>query len=395
MTYDTHPILSFCKTSSGGTPSRSKPEYYNGPIPWVKSGELREEVVNITSEHITEMAIKESSAKMIPAGALLVAMYGATIGRVAYLGIPAATNQAVCNIIPDETRADRQYLFYALRSKAREWIGRGAGGAQPNISQKIIQETKIPLPPLEEQRRIAAILDKADAIRKKRQQAIELTEQFLRSTFLDMFGDPVFNQKKHPFIPLSELSDGKDGIKCGPFGTQLGKHEFTSKGVPLWGIKHVNKHFSLKTYEYVSHEKAHELGSYRLTSGDVVMTRKGTIGNASVYPEGFEDGIMHSDLLRLRVNTNKCSPLFLSFQFALSRDVEHQIARVSSGAVMAGINVSKLKEVSVIVPPISQQRQFESLVVRQKGLQVKLMSSQGCGSDLFAALQQRAFRGEL
>jgi len=299
-------------------------------------------------------------------------------------------------ILPKDS-LDKDYLYYFFRQPhmIEFAVSRCSGANLPRLSPKELAEFPIPLPPLEEQKRIAAILDKADAIRKKRKQAIELTEQFLRSAFLDMFGDPVFNQKKHPFIPLSELSDGKDGIKCGPFGTQLGKHEFTSKGVPLWGIKHVNRHFSLKTHEYVSYEKARDLDSYRLAPGDVVMTRKGTIGNASVYPEGFEDGIMHSDLLRLRVNRNKCSPLFLSFQFALSRDVEHQIARVSSGAVMAGINVSKLKDVSVIVPPINQQQQFELLVVKQKSLQMKSMNSQGRGSDLFASLQQQAFQGEL
>jgi type I restriction enzyme, S subunit len=141
-------IGEFCQTGSGGTPSRKQLErYYGGNIPWVKSGELREGTILETEETITDVALKETSAKLIPANALLVAMYGATIGRVAVLGIEASSNQAVCHIIPDDKVADRRYLFYALRQNVPVWLNRGVGGAQPNISQQIIRTTSIPLPP--------------------------------------------------------------------------------------------------------------------------------------------------------------------------------------------------------------------------------------------------------
>ncbi len=108
----------FCRTGSGGTPSRKKmSQYYSGTIPWVKSGELREAIITSTEESVTDIALKETSAKLIPSGALLVAMYGATIGRIAILGIEAASNQAVCHIVPDLDIADQRYLFYALRQQ--------------------------------------------------------------------------------------------------------------------------------------------------------------------------------------------------------------------------------------------------------------------------------------
>jgi type I restriction enzyme S subunit len=147
-------IDEFCETGSGGTPSRANGDYYGGNIPWVKSGELREDVITDTEEKITARAIKESSAKIVPSGAILLAMYGATVGRMAFLGIDAATNQAVCNIRPDPKKAFPRYVFHCLQSKINHFLGRAAGGAQPNISQGIIRETKIPLPPLDEQRRI-------------------------------------------------------------------------------------------------------------------------------------------------------------------------------------------------------------------------------------------------
>jgi type I restriction enzyme, S subunit len=194
-----HYIGDFCETGSGGTPNRSVSEYYGGSIPWVKSGELREAVVTKTEEMITETALKNSSAKLIAPGAILFAMYGATVGRMAMLGVEAATNQAICNIRPDPKRADVQYVYRALQARVPELIAKATGGAQPNISQEKIRQTKIPLPPLSEQKRIAAILDQADALRQKRKKAIALLDSLTQSIFLDMFGDQSEGPKKEKF----------------------------------------------------------------------------------------------------------------------------------------------------------------------------------------------------
>ena len=183
-------ISDFCQTGSGTTPSRQKLErYYGGTIPWVKSGELRETEITQTEEYVTEAAIQETSLKVVPSGALLVAMYGATVGRVGRLGIDATTNQAVCHIVPDRSVADAQYMFHALCAKASELVAKGVGGAQPNISQGTIKDTEIYLPPLEEQKRIAAILDQADELRRKRHRALDRLNQLGQAIFIEMFGD--------------------------------------------------------------------------------------------------------------------------------------------------------------------------------------------------------------
>lgn len=147
-------------TTSGGTPSRSRPDYFEGHIPWVKSGELRVESVTATEEAITDEALSNSSAKLMPIGTVLLAMYGATVGETALLGIEAATNQAICCLSPTESLSGA-YLLGLLRSRRNDLIGRAAGGAQPNISQTIVRELEIPLAPIEMQskyaERIAAI----------------------------------------------------------------------------------------------------------------------------------------------------------------------------------------------------------------------------------------------
>ncbi len=142
-------------TTSGGTPSRRHPEYYGGNIPWAKSGELRDGVVTSTEETISELGLANSSAKVFENGTLLIALYGATVGKLGMLGIDAATNQAVCAVIPHEP-AMTPYLYIVLRQKRRELINAAQGGAQPNISQTILRELVIPVPPINEQMRIVA-----------------------------------------------------------------------------------------------------------------------------------------------------------------------------------------------------------------------------------------------
>jgi type I restriction enzyme S subunit len=151
-------IEDFCKTQTGGTPSRSKASrYFGGSIPWVKSGELREQTIYDTEEHITPQALEESAAKMVAKGALMVALYGATVGRIARLGVEAATNQAICSIVLPANHVHPAYMFQALRTKVPEWLSRRVGGGQPNISNGVIKDTLIPLPPLVLQTRFASI----------------------------------------------------------------------------------------------------------------------------------------------------------------------------------------------------------------------------------------------
>ncbi|WP_417371855.1 restriction endonuclease subunit S [Gelidibacter japonicus] len=147
-----------CFTTSGGTPSRRNDNYYNGSIPWVKSGELDKGIIYETEENITEEAIKNSSAKLFPKGTLLIALYGATIGKLAFLGIEATTNQAICGIFENDT-INQKYLYHYLFHKKRDLIGQGTGGAQPNISQTILKKLSLPLPPLPEQRAIVAKIE--------------------------------------------------------------------------------------------------------------------------------------------------------------------------------------------------------------------------------------------
>ena len=138
---------------SGATPNRQNVKYYQGSIPWLKTGDLNDAYITHVEETITELATKNTSAKIRPIGSVLMAMYGATIGKLGILSIPCATNQACCACIPF-SGVSNKFLFFYLLSQRKNFIDQGAGGAQPNISREKIIANLIPLPPLKEQQRI-------------------------------------------------------------------------------------------------------------------------------------------------------------------------------------------------------------------------------------------------
>lgn len=167
-----------------------------------------------------------------------------------------------------------------------------------------------------------------------------------------------------PKVALADLCHNPDDIKCGPFGTQLKRSEFRVDGVPLWGIKQVNRAFGIPTMSSSMNQRPSGALVRHRAGGDIVMTRKGTVGNCAVYPEHEKPGIMHSDLLRIRVDTDRVLPEFLSHQLHHSPAVAGQLARQSSGAVMPGLNVAKLKGLLVRIPALDAQR---GLFILEKG----------------------------
>lgn len=160
---------------SGGTPSRKRKEYYNGNIPWIKTGELNNGYIFNSEEKITELGLKNSSAKLYPINTVIIAMYGATIGKVGILSIEATTNQACACAIVNKNILFK-YVFHYLIYQKEAFINKSKGGAQPNLSQEIIKKHEIPLPPINEQQRI---VNRIESLFVKLDRAKELIENTL------------------------------------------------------------------------------------------------------------------------------------------------------------------------------------------------------------------------
>ena len=171
--------------SAGATPLRTQPDYYGGNIPWLKTGDLNDGYVTKIPETITEIALEKTSVRLNPVGSVLMAMYGATIGKLGILKIPATTNQACCACIPCKWIYN-EYLFYFLRANRSVFIKMGEGGAQPNISKEKIVKTLIPLPPLAEQKRIVAKIEELMPLIDRYEKAWSRLESFNKSFPVDM-----------------------------------------------------------------------------------------------------------------------------------------------------------------------------------------------------------------
>ncbi|WP_455115818.1 restriction endonuclease subunit S [Rothia aeria] len=185
--YNIFKLSEVAKTTSGGTPSRKNPENYGGDILWVKSGELQNGYVTDSEEKITEVGITSSSAKIMPAGTILFAMYGATAGAVAKLGVPAATNQAICCITPNHNLITDTYLMSYLKFRKPDLINMRTGGAQPNLSQSLIRNLDISLPPLEAQKIFSEKIKIIESQRALMRQAANTDNEFFTSVQNTLF----------------------------------------------------------------------------------------------------------------------------------------------------------------------------------------------------------------
>jgi type I restriction enzyme S subunit len=195
-------LIDYCiKISSGGTPCREVKEYYeNGSIPWVKSKELKNNIILDTEEKITSQGLKYSSTKMYPIDTVLLAMYGVNIGQVGYLGIEASINQAICGIITNKKILDPKYLYYYLTSIPSYFNSVSFGAAQQNINQDLIKKLKIEIPELPIQQRIVSILSAYDELIEINNQRIEFLEETARELFKEWFVRMSFlGFKKVPF----------------------------------------------------------------------------------------------------------------------------------------------------------------------------------------------------
>ncbi len=191
--------------AAGATPSRTNPEYYKGDIPWLKTGDLTDGYVDKIPETISELALQKTSVKLNPIGTVLIAMYGATIGKLGILKIPATTNQACCACVPLNGIFNK-YLFYFLMSQKRNFIKQGEGGAQPNISTEKIVSTIMSLPPIEEQHRIVSKIEELlPYIEKYELAETHLTQ--LQADFPEQLKKSILQQAVHGNLVPQDESD--------------------------------------------------------------------------------------------------------------------------------------------------------------------------------------------
>lgn len=381
------PLGEICSTTSGGTPSRSHPEYFGGNIPWIKSGDLTDGVVIGFDESITEEAIRSSSAKLFPKETILIAMYGATVGKLGMLGIEAATNQAVCGITPSD-ELDRWFLFFFLLSQRQNLIGQSTGGAQPNISQKIVRELLVPVPPLSEQRRIVDFLSHAEGIVRLRREAEKKAAELIPALFLDMFGDPATNPKEWPVRKVSDFVSRFEGGKNIRAGAENGSpYRILKVSAATSGIYRESE--SKPSPDGYSPPISHIV-----RTGDMLFSRANTeeLVGATAIVDRTDGKTLLPDKLWRFVWAEPVEPVYMHALFQ-SPHVRRELGRLSSGtsASMRNISQAKLLDFQTPVAPYSAQKKFSECAAAVQSILSQQFTAEAKAKATFDALLAQAF----
>ena len=374
---------------SGGTPSRSNKSYYGGNIPWLKTGDLNDSLITNIPESITEEAVANSSAKINPTGSVLMAMYGATIGKLGILTFPATTNQACCACI-EYYAITQYYLFYFLLSHRNIFIAKGGGGAQPNISKEIIVNTVIPLPPLSEQERIITEIERWFTLIDEIEQGkadLQTTIKQTKSKILDLAIHGKLVPQDPNDEPASELLkriNPKAEITCD--NAQYGKRPFEIPNSWCWsrlgdinniarggsprpikdyltddknGINWIKIGDTTREGKYIDSvkEKIRPEGMKKsrfVHKGDFLLTNSMSFGRPYILNV---DGCIHDGWLVIspigEVYTSDFMYHLLSSSFAFE-----QFTNVASGGVVTNLNSDKVADTIFPVPPLAEQQRI-------------------------------------
>ena len=372
-----------CEIQSGGTPSRSKTEYWkNGTIPWVKIGDFSGKYLNKTTEHITQKGLENSSAKLFSKGTILYSIF-ATLGEATILNIDASTNQAIAGIkIKDKSSIDIDYLFAYLNSLKEEVNRIGRGVAQNNINLSILKSFTVPLPPLETQKQIAKQLNKCTTLLEKHKQMLEKYDTLIKSRFIEMFGEP-HNNTKYPYKTVGEFTTVTSG------GTPDRKNnEYWKDGnIPWVKTTELQNNELTDVEEFITQKGLDESSAKMMPIGTLLI---------AMYGQGKTRGM--TAYLGIEASTNQaCACIlpseeinqkYLWYYFILSYDKLRDLAK---GGNQPNLNGNMIKNFPVLMPPIEMQNQYVSFVQQIDKSKFAVQKSLEKAETLYKSLMQEYF----
>ena len=379
-----------CEIVAGATPSTSESEYWGGDICWATPkdlSDLTETYIRDTPRKLTKSGLDSCAATVLPPRSVLFSSR-APIGHVAINTVPMATNQGFKSFVPKDDLVHPEFLFYWLRLHRGYLESLGNGATFKEVSKGVISRVEINLPPVGEQRRIAAILDQAETLRTQRRTALALLDSLTQSLFLDMFGDPVANPKGLPICELQRLCTRiTDGTHQSP--------AWQKSGIPFLFISNiVEGQINFDTHKFISADTHAELTKRcPIEIGDVLYTTVGSYGNAAVVSTkelfAFQRHIAH-----IKPDRSKLDSRFLAAMIQ-SPGVRQQVDKVAKGIAQKTVNLADLKGLSVFWPPLPLQQTFATRIAAIEALKATHRRALAALDALFASLQQRAFAGQL
>ena len=382
---------------SAGQPAPGPNEFSDKGHPFIRAGSL-EGLLNGYTEEACEKIAQETAKRkrlnLYPKGTVLFAKSGmsAKLGRVYHLREPAYVVSHLAALAPTG-KYDPSYLTYWLQANPPSRLIKD--DAYPSIRISEIATLEVPDVDLDEQRRIANILDKADALRAKRRAALAQLDELAYSIFLEMFGEKIVVDSAMSNV-AGVASQRPGSIRTGPFGSQLLHSEFTDSGIAVLGIDNaVHNEFRWGDRRYISEYKYQQLERYTVHPGDILITIMGTCGRCAIVPNDIPLAINTKHLCCITLNTSKCLPIFLHAYFLQHTIARRYLTRKAKGAIMSGLNMSIIKDLPVPLVPMKDQYVFARRIEAIEALKSQHRTALGQFDELFASLQQRAFRGEL
>ncbi len=341
------------KTSSGGTPSRREAAYFGGDIPWRKSGELQDGSANgETEEYLTRAGLDHCNAKVLNPSTVLVAMYGATTGRVAFLTSPAATNQAIC-AIQAEHGISPWFLFYLLLYLRPHLLSSRSGGAQPNINQGLIANLKVPFPPPAEQHRIVAEIEKQFTRLDAAVAALQRAKANLKRCRSSATEAAFAAYSSAPIRLLGDLGEIVGGLTKG----QKRKAGIQTRSVRYLRVANVQRgHLDLDNIKLIEATEG-EIRGLQLIPGDVLLNEGGDrdkLGRGWIWEGQIAECIHQNHVFRVRLHPSLAVPKFVS-HYANHFGQRYFFQEGKQTTNLASINMTKLRALPIPSPPVAGQ----------------------------------------
>lgn len=379
-----------CDIQIGKTPSRKTDRYWGKGYPWVSISDLKNKYICNTKEQITAVAVNETNCKEIPVGTLLMS-FKLSIGKLAFSKCNLFTNEAIAGLlIKNEKELDKHYLYYALKNipllKDANIAAKGR-----TLNKKSLGNLKIPLPKsINEQIKIANLLTQLELIITKRKESIELLDDLLQSSFLDMFGDPVLNKKGWDKVIISDCC--LEVVDCINKTAPTVDYETDYKMIRTTNIR--NYKVSLEETKKVDAETYKQwIRRLKPKRHDIVFTREAPVGEAGIILS--DDNVFLGQRTMLyRVNEEIINVYYLLFEL-MGSNVQQQVKKLSIGSNVKHLSVPACKNFKINLPPKPLQDKFATIVQKVEYSKEKYQKSLDELQELFESLSQRAFKGEL
>ena len=352
-----------CKIESGGTPSRAKLEYWDGGnIPWIKISNMNSKFVENCDEFITQEGLTNSSAKIFPKGTILISIF-ATLGEVSILKFPATTNQAIAGLQVLDNTVNTEYLYYFLKSIKTKIESIGRGVAQNNINLSILRKLDVFVPSKDEQEKIVSVMNLVHSNMSKLQKQLDDYDLLIKSRFIEMFGDPVRNDRQWRQSFLKDVTS-KIGSGATPKG---GKSSYLREGISF--IRSMNVHdgkFVYKELAYLDTSQATALDNVCVEPYDVFVNITGaSVARSCVVPKDVLPARVNQHVAIIRPLKSEINAFFLNHQFLCKPFKNYLLALGGAGgATREAITKAQLEQTKIVVPPLDLQNQFADFVAQ-------------------------------